>query len=91
MSSAKPFEFLEVTLPADGDLRLILSECTPAENSPWGAPAYTFAMQGPGGDYMGHIRLRVGGVRTSSDMPDRSVTPWSRRTVDIATPSEPAA
>lgn len=60
MPPAEPFEFLDVALPTDGDLRLILTECTPVENSPWGVPAYTFAMQGPGGEYMGRIRLRVG-------------------------------
>ncbi len=56
---AKPFEFLEVALPADGDLRLVLTECTPAESSPWGVPPYSFRMQNPGGEDLGRIRLRV--------------------------------
>ena len=60
MPPAKPFEFLEVALPADGDLSLVLAECTPAESSPWGVPAYSFRMQNPGGEYLGRIRLRVG-------------------------------
>jgi tagatose 1,6-diphosphate aldolase len=60
MPSAKPFEFLDIALPPDGDLRLVLGECTPAENSPWGVPAYSFSMQDPGGEYLGRIRLRVG-------------------------------
>lgn len=60
MPPAKPFEFLDVALPPDGDLRLVLAECTPAENSPWGVPAYSFRMQNHGGEYLGRIRLRVG-------------------------------
>jgi predicted acetyltransferase len=56
----EPFEFLDVPLPPDGDLQLVLAECVPAENSPWGVPAYTFRMQAPGGEYLGRIRLRVG-------------------------------
>jgi predicted acetyltransferase len=60
MPPAKPFEFLDVTLPPDGDLRLVLAECMPAENGPWGVPAYSFRMQNPAGEYMGRIRLRVG-------------------------------
>jgi tagatose 1,6-diphosphate aldolase len=60
MPPAKPFEFLDIALPSDGDLRLVLAECTPAENSPWGVPAYSFSMQDPGGEYLGRIRLRVG-------------------------------
>jgi predicted acetyltransferase len=60
MPSAKPFEFLDIALSPDGDLRLVLAECTPAENSPWGVPAYSFSMQDPGGDCLGRIRLRVG-------------------------------
>lgn len=60
MPPAEPFEFFDVALPPDGDLRLVLAECTQAENNPWRIPAYTFAMQGPDGEYMGRIRLRVG-------------------------------
>ncbi len=60
MPPANPFEFLDVALPADGDLRLVLAECTPAANGPWGVPAYSFRMQNPGGQYLGRIRLRVG-------------------------------
>jgi predicted acetyltransferase len=60
MLPANPFEFLDVTLPADGDLRLVLAECTPAGNGPWGVPAYSFRMRNPGGEYLGRIRLRVG-------------------------------
>lgn len=60
MPPANPFEFLDVTVPADGDLRLVLAECTPAGNGPWGVPAYSFRMQNPGGEYLGRIRLRVG-------------------------------
>lgn len=60
MPSLEPFEFIDVTLPPDGDLRLILAERVPAESNPWGVPAYTFRMQAPDGDYMGRIRLRVG-------------------------------
>jgi predicted acetyltransferase len=58
MPSAKPFEFLDVALPADGDLRLVLTEC--AAETPWGVPAYSFRMQNPGGEHLGRIRLRVG-------------------------------
>src|ERR1700679_423434 len=60
MPPAEPFEFLDVPLPPDGDLRLVLAECTPAGNSPWGVPAYSFRRQDPGGEYLGRIRLRVG-------------------------------
>ena len=60
MPPLEPFKFVDITLPADGDLQLILAECTPAENGPWGVPAYSFSMQAPGGEYMGRIRLRVG-------------------------------
>jgi tagatose 1,6-diphosphate aldolase len=56
----EPFEFIDIALPRDGDLKLILAECVPAEDSPWGVPAYTFRMQGLGGENMGRIRLRVG-------------------------------
>jgi predicted acetyltransferase len=56
----EPFEFLDVELPADGDLRLVLAERVSASNSPWGVPAYMFEMRGPGGEYVGRIRLRVG-------------------------------
>ncbi|MFZ0498224.1 MAG: GNAT family N-acetyltransferase [Steroidobacteraceae bacterium] len=60
MTPGKLFEFLDPALPPDGDLRLILTECTAAENGPWGVPAYSFRMQDPGGQYLGRIRLRVG-------------------------------
>jgi predicted acetyltransferase len=60
MSLLKPFEFLDVTLPPDGDLQLVLAECIPAESGPWGVPAYAFKMQLPDGGYAGRIRLRVG-------------------------------
>jgi predicted acetyltransferase len=60
MPPAGPFEFLDVALPPDGDLRLALAECTQAEDNPWRIPPYTFAMQGSGGEYIGRIRLRVG-------------------------------
>lgn len=60
MPPTEPFEFLDVALPPDGDLHLILAERVPAENSPWGVPAYLFKMQNPGGAYIGRIRLRVG-------------------------------
>ncbi len=60
MRPVEPFAFIDVALPPDGDLQLVLAECVPAENGPWGVPAYTFSMQDPGGEYMGRIRLRVG-------------------------------
>ena len=60
MSPTAPFEFLQVELPPDRDLRLILSERVPLERSPWGVPAYTFHMQSPQDEYLGRIRLRVG-------------------------------
>jgi tagatose 1,6-diphosphate aldolase len=60
MPPAEPFEFLEITPPADGDLTLVLAECTPAAKTPWGVPAYTFRMQARVGEYVGRIRLRVG-------------------------------
>lgn len=60
MPSLEPFAFIDVAPPSDGDLQLVLAECIPAENGPWGVPAYTFGMQNPGGEYMGRIRLRVG-------------------------------
>lgn len=60
MPPAKAFEFLDIALPADGELRLVLAECMQAEKSPWGVPAYSFRMENPGGEYLGRIRLRVG-------------------------------
>jgi len=60
MPPPEPFEFLDVALPPDGDLQLILAERVLAENGPWGVPAYTFRMQAVSGEYMGRIRLRVG-------------------------------
>jgi predicted acetyltransferase len=60
MPPAKAFEFLDLELPADGELQLVLAECMPAASSPWGVPAYSFRMQNPGGAYLGRIRLRVG-------------------------------
>ena len=55
-----PFEFLQVELPPDRDLRLILADRTPAERNLWGVPAYTFHMHSPQDEYLGRIRLRVG-------------------------------
>lgn len=55
-----PFDFLDVALPPDGDLQLVLAERTPAGKNAWGVPAYSFRMQAPDGHYMGRIRLRVG-------------------------------
>ena len=69
-----PFEFLQVELPPDRDLRLILSERVPLERSPWGVPAYTFHMHSPQNEYLGCIRLRVGWKTPSSAMPARSAT-----------------
>ena len=60
MPHAEAFEFLDVALPEDGELRVVLAECMPAGTSPWGVPAYSFRMQDPGGEYLGRIRLRVG-------------------------------
>lgn len=60
MPPADPFEFLDVALPPDGDLHLVLAERMPAGTSPWGVPAYSFSMQAAGGNYIGRIRLRVG-------------------------------
>ncbi|MGH8198835.1 MAG: GNAT family N-acetyltransferase [Steroidobacteraceae bacterium] len=60
MPHPEPFEFLAVPLPPDGDLRLVLAECTPAETGPWGVPAYSFRMQAADGNHIGRIRLRVG-------------------------------
>ena len=60
MPSLEPFAFIDVALPPDDDLQLVLAECIPAEKSPWGVPAYTFSMRDPCGEYMGRIRLRVG-------------------------------
>ena len=57
---ANPFEFLEVALPRDGDLRLVLAERMPAESNPWGVPAYSFRMENPSGGHLGRVRLRVG-------------------------------
>lgn len=54
------FEFLDLALPVDGDLQLILAERVAAEDGPWGVPAYTFKMQLASGEYVGRIRLRVG-------------------------------
>lgn len=31
MPHLTPFEFLDIALPSDGDLQLILTECIPAE------------------------------------------------------------
>src|SRR5215469_8622855 len=60
MSRTQPFQFLDIALPPDGDLQLILTERLPAEQSPWAVPAYLFRMEDPTGDYLGRIRLRVG-------------------------------
>jgi predicted acetyltransferase len=60
MPPPEPFEFIDVALPLDDDLQLILTECVPAEHSPWGVPAYTFRMQADGREHVGRIRLRVG-------------------------------
>jgi RimJ/RimL family protein N-acetyltransferase len=60
MPPPEPFEFFDMALPPDGDLQLVLAECVPARTSPWGVPAYAFRMQGPRGEYLGRIRLRVG-------------------------------
>src|SRR5580692_976542 len=60
MPPPDPFEFLAVLLPPDGDLKLTLADCVPAERGPFGVPAYTFKMESPRGQYMGRIRLRVG-------------------------------
>ena len=60
MPPLEPFEFVDLALPPDGDLQLILAECMTAENGPWGVPAYSFSMQTRSGEYMGRIRLRVG-------------------------------
>jgi predicted acetyltransferase len=60
MPPEEPFEFLDVALPADGDLRLVLADRLQAKKSPWGVPTYMFEMRGPGGEYMGRIRLRIG-------------------------------
>lgn len=60
MPSPESFEFLDLALQADGDLRLVLAEQVPAESSLWGVPAYTFRLQLASGEYVGRIRLRVG-------------------------------
>lgn len=60
MPHTEPFEFLDVALPPDGDLKLILAERVPVEKSTWRVPAYMFRMQDPEGRYLGHIRLQVG-------------------------------
>jgi predicted acetyltransferase len=60
MPSIEPFQFLEITPPPDGVLKLIMVERLPAATSPWGVPAYSFNMQARGGEYLGRIRLRVG-------------------------------
>jgi tagatose 1,6-diphosphate aldolase len=60
MPSPEAFEFLDLELPVDGDLQLILSERVPAEGNLWGVPAYTFKMQLASGEYVGRIRLRAG-------------------------------
>jgi len=60
MPPPEPFEFLDVALPPDRDLRITLAERVPAARSTWGVPAYLFRMEDPGGGYIGHIRLRVG-------------------------------
>lgn len=60
MLPPETFVFIDVALPPDGDLQLVLAERVPADQGPWGVPAYTFSMRGPGGEYMGRIRLRVG-------------------------------
>lgn len=60
MPPTEPFKFLDIALPRDGDLQLILTERVPAERSTWRVPAYLFRMQDASGEYLGHIRLRVG-------------------------------
>jgi tagatose 1,6-diphosphate aldolase len=60
MPPAETFKFLDIALPPDGDLQLILAECISAESSLWGVPTYVFRMQLSGGESIGRIRLRVG-------------------------------
>lgn len=40
MPLTETFEFLDIELPPDGDLQLILAERVPAEKSAWWVPAY---------------------------------------------------
>jgi predicted acetyltransferase len=55
------FEFSDAPLQSDGELTLSLTECTPAADSIFGVPTYTFAMRhAQSGEVMGRIRLRVG-------------------------------
>jgi predicted acetyltransferase len=60
MPPSKTFEFLDLALPVDGDLHLILAERVPVESSRWGVPAYTFKMRLASGEFVGRIHLRVG-------------------------------
>ena len=55
-----PFEFIDLSIPADGELRLKLIGCVPAEISSWHVPAYLFHMTTESEAYVGRIRLRVG-------------------------------
>jgi predicted acetyltransferase len=58
--TSEPFRFSALSLPPQGDLKLVLAECQPAASSPWHVPAYTFQLQNRFGHHMGRIRLRVG-------------------------------
>lgn len=58
--TTEPFQFVALSLPSTGDLKLVLAECQPTERSPWRVPAYTFQLQNRLGHHMGRIRLRVG-------------------------------
>jgi predicted acetyltransferase len=55
-----PFEFIDVAIPPDGELRLKLAQCSPAEANSWHVPAYLFHMVTDAEPYVGRIRLRVG-------------------------------
>jgi tagatose 1,6-diphosphate aldolase len=54
------FDFFDVDLPPDGELKLVLAERQPADANAWHVPAYLFNMQSDSGQYAGRIRLRVG-------------------------------
>jgi len=57
---SKPFEFMTVNVPSDGDLNVVLIECQPADANAWRVPAYLFRLQTTSGEQIGRIRLRVG-------------------------------
>ena len=75
--AAGPFEFSAGLLPPDGDLKLKLAECVPADKGTFGVPYYTFRMESPRGTYIGDTLLL--GIRTDLEKGDTVDAPAADR------------